>query len=157
MSKWEVTDYHGKPVYTGHWPKHEGKIGLMVRLLGQYGWCFQPVPAVDLGTHYQALDGSHRIAACKRIGRQPELVVVDMRMHPEQPIPDQWVEILNAPLAHKRVIRGYARQPDVKADHIGVVLDTSREILRIEYVEHMFNLLLQLTRKGKMIREGDTK
>ncbi len=151
MTKWEKAQYNGKDVFTGHWPKHEGKITHMVALLKKHGWCFPPVPVVDLGSHYQALDGSHRIAACARLKRNPEMVVLDMRLHPSQPIPKGWKEIVNAPLAHHRTIRGYGLRPNIRENHIGIVLDDEREILKVEFVEWMFQLLLQLTRKGRIL------
>jgi len=149
--KWEMVMYRGKEVHTGHWPRHEPKIGRMVSLLNQYGWCFPPVPVVDLNTHYQALDGSHRIAASKRVGREPEIVCVDARLHPKQPIPSSWKEILNEPLARGRTIRGYGLRGHIREKHIGVVLDKKREMLREEYVLFLFELMLHLTRKIKIL------
>ena len=152
--KWAVAFHGKKKVYTGHWPKHEGKAKCMAQLLKNYGWCFPPVPVVDMGAYYQALDGSHRILACRMLGWSPEIVVVDMRMNPAQPIPKGWVEIVNAPLVHDRTIRGYGLLPKPKDQHIGVVLDEDREILRPEYVDWLFRLLLQLTRKIRILQKG---
>lgn len=150
-SKWESALYRGKKIWTGHYPKHDGKISLMINLLKIHGWCFPPVPAVDLGTYYQALDGSHRIGACRRLGREPEVAVLDARLSPKQPIPGTWKEIVNAPLMHGRTIRGFGLRGSIRENHVGVVLDEKREILRVEYVEHMFNTLLALTRKIRLI------
>jgi len=151
--QWVAATYRGKKVYTGHYPRHTGKITTMEHLLCTEGWCFPPVPVVDLGDYFQALDGSHRIAACKHLGREPELAIIDARMHPEQPIPGNWKEIVNAPLVRGRTIRGFGLRGSIRENHIGVVLDVHREILRVEYVEHLFNVLLDLTRKVRVINK----
>jgi hypothetical protein len=105
---------------------------------------------VDLGTYFQALDGSHRIAACRTLHREPEVVIIDARLRPDQPIPKTWKEIVNAPLMHHRTIRGFGLRGSIKEKHIGVVLDPTRELLRTDYVDHMFHLLLSLTTKVRM-------
>jgi len=148
--KYAEVFYRGKKIFSGHFPKHDGKVTQMVCLLKKYGWCFPPVPVVDMGVYYQALDGSHRIEASRRAKRCPEIVVTEAKLHPDQPVPKGWEEIVNAPLAYGRTIRGFALQPNTREDHIGVVLDKDREILRVEYVENLFQLLLQVTRKVKI-------
>jgi len=148
-----VTFYKGKKIFSGHPPKHDGKINTMVNLLKEYDWCFPPIPVTDMGAYFQALDGSHRIAACSKAKVEPEIVVVEARLHPDQPIPSSWKEIVNAPLAYGRTIRGFGLRGEVREKHVGVVLDKERKILRVEYVENMFNLLLTVTKKIKIINK----
>jgi len=145
-TEWTAAQYRGKDVYTGHWPKQESKAVHMTALLVRHGWCFPAVPVVDLGDYYQAVDGSHIIAACARAKQEPELLVVDARLRPDQPIPPWWEEILNAPLVHGRTIRGFGVRGSITDNHIGVVLDEHREMLRVEYVSWMFDQLLRCTR-----------
>jgi len=152
--KYAEVFYRGKKIFSGHYPKHDSKVEQMVHLLKEYGWCFPPVPVVDMGVYYQALDGSHRIEASRRAKRTPEIVVTEARLHPDQPIPEGWKNIVDgAPLAYGRTIRGYGLLPEPQANHIGVVLDKTREILRVEYVENLFQLLLQVTFKVKILKK----
>ena len=146
--------YNGKTIYSGHPLDHQGKASMMASMLQKYGWCFPPIPVVDLGAYFQALDGTHRLWASQSISMRPEIVALDMRLHPDQPLPEGWKEIVNAPLAHGRIIRGFGLRPNIQEDHMGVVLDPGREILRVEYVDWLFRLLLRLTRKVQIIQKG---
>ena len=148
-----VTLYNNKKIFSGHFPKHDGKITRMVKDLEKYGWCFPPIPVVDLGAYFQALDGSHRIEACKRSKQCPEIIVIDARFHPDQPIPKGWEEIINAPLVFGKIIRGFGLKPNIQNNHIGIVLDRERKILRVEYVKVLFNLLLDLGHQASIIKE----
>jgi len=149
-----VVVYHGKKIFSGHPPKHEGKIQCMTNLLKKHGWCFPPIPVTDMGVYFQAIDGSHRIAASHRAKCCPEIVVVEAKLHPDQPIPKTWEEIVNAPLAYGKTIRGFGLIGEIREKHIGVVLDKDREILKVEYVEFLFDLLLRVTKKIKIFQEG---
>jgi hypothetical protein len=106
-----------------------------------------------MGAYYQALDGSHRIAACHKLGICPEIIVMDLRLNPYQPTPKGWKILLEAPLKFKRIIRGYGKKPRPHDDHMGVVLDETREILREEYVTYLFDLLVQLSRKPRILEK----
>lgn len=145
--------YNGKKVFSGHFPKYDGKINNMVEMLKKYGWCFPPIPVIDMGVYFQAVDGSHRIRASYKAKIQPEIIIIDARFHPDQPIPNGWKEIVNAPLAYGKIIRGFGMLPKIQENHIGVVLDKERKILRTEYVEVLFQILLLIGHQPIIIKE----
>ncbi len=145
--------YNGKKIFSGHPPGHNGTISRMVKDIKNNGWCMLPIPVVDMGAYFQAVDGTHRIAAGSQAKCCPEIVVVDARLHPDQPIPKEWKEIVNAPLAFGKTIRGYGLKPDIRKEHIGVVLDSDREILNLKYVKLLFDLLLHLGRNVPIIKD----
>jgi len=91
-----ITGYHGKKIFSGHSAKHEGKIKRMADLMKLHGWVFPPIPVTDMGVYFQAIDGTHRIAASNQARLCPEIIVLEAKLHPDQPIPKTWKEILNA-------------------------------------------------------------
>lgn len=140
--------YHGKPIYSGSLLVYPEKASLFASLLRRYGWCFPPIPVVNMGEYYQSVNGTHRLEACRQIDFCPEIIVMDIRLNPLQPIPDNWWKIVEAPLPFGRTIWGYETTRTFQRNHIGVVIDESREVLRKEYVQCMFSFLYQLQLMG---------
>ena len=141
-----VVAHDGKPVYGGHGVGSTAKAEKFKYMLAEVGWCFLPVPVVDLGAYYQAVDGTHRLEGARLAGVRPELAVLDARLHPDQPLPEGWKQVVEAPLSHGRTIRGFRTSAAGYAprDHIGVVLDDTRDILPVEAVRGLFDALLRL-------------
>lgn len=154
MPDYVTVPYNGKMIYSGHPCTRQGKAQSLVSPLKKHGWCFLPIPVVDLGSHYQAIDGTHRLEAARRLSLRPEIIVVDARLHPDQPIPKGWEQILEVSTAKGRVLRGFETKKTQQRNHVAVVLDAARGILHVAYVEAMFNILRQLACQIPIIKDA---
>ena len=73
---WEATTAD-MPVEPPHEPTSPEKVEALARSMESVGWRGRPVLVVDRGDHYQAITGSHRIAAAEKAGIEPRIYPIE--------------------------------------------------------------------------------
>lgn len=135
--------YEERLIYSAHPVTCMGKAAEFAKLLQtENGWCFYPIPIVDCGFYYQAIDGTHRLEAARQTNRKPEVVIVNALIHPDQPIPKEYKWKSNSYMVLDRIICVYEEQSTKQK--AAIMLLSGRNILRIDYVKFLLDFISQL-------------
>jgi len=142
-------EYKGKPIWSGHHVAYPNKASLFASLLQRHGWCFRPIPLVDCGEYYQAIDGTHRLCAAKRIDFPIEAVIVDGVINPLQKTPEGFTKEKMAEFPFGKVAQLYMSSEN----HICLLLDEKCKILFDPLAKFLFELLLNLSSQVPLFRK----
>ncbi len=152
MPEYVECKYEDRLIYSAHPVSYPDKAAEFAKLLQQEnGWCFLPIPIVDCGSYFQAVDGTHRLEAARQTGRKPEVIIINASIHPDQPIPEEYEWKTNSSLALNRIISIYTNYFNGK--NTAIMLDDRREILRLEYVKFLFDFIAELGSQVPLLPE----